>query len=273
MNELSTFNVDEIEQKMLSLPQADCELMHKFQPGYYIREVRMPKGALVVGHHQNFEHLNVFISGKVLMLNEDGTTKVLEAPMTFVGKPGRKIGAILEDVVWQNVYPTEQVNIDILEATYLTKSAFALEFAAHKFALECELKNEDRDDYCAAIKELGYTDDQVRKEVTNLDDQVGMPAGDYKCVVSISPIHGQGVFATSNIVAGEEIGPSRLGYFRTPLGRFVNHSKNPNAEMVQKGDNFFLTAIDNIVGAQGGQPGMEITIDYRKARQLSLKGE
>lgn len=273
MNELTTFSIDEVEQKMLALPQAECELFHKFQPGYYIREVHLPKGAIVVGHHQNYEHLNVFIRGKVLMLNTDGSTNIVEAPMTFVGKPGRKIGAILEDVVWQNVYPTNQTDIDLLEAQYLTKSAYSLEHAAHKFALECELKNEDRDDYVSAIRELGYTDEQVRVEVTNLEDQIDMPVDDYKFVKSISPIHGEGIFATANIPAGEVVGPSRIGFFRTPLGRYVNHSKNPNSEMVQDGDNFYLVSIKNISGAQGGQPGMEITIDYRKARQLSLKGE
>lgn len=270
MNELQTFCVDDVEQKMLSLPQADCELFHKFQPGYYIREVHLPKGAIVIGHHQNCDHLNVFISGKVLMLNLDGSTQVLEAPLTFVGQPGRKIGAILEDVVWQNVYPTNQTDVDLLEAQFLTKSAFSLEHAAHKFALECELKTEDRDDYCAAIKELGYTDEQVRIEVNNLEDQIDMPQADYKFVKSISPIHGDGIFATANIAAGSEIGPSRIGFYRTPLGRYVNHSKNPNSKMVQKGDNFFLVSIENIVGAQGGQPGQEITVDYRDSRRLTL---
>ena len=270
MNDLTTFSIEEIEMKMLALPQVDCELFHKFQPGYYIREVHLPKGAIVVGHHQNCEHLNVFISGKVLMVNLDGSTSILEAPMTFVGKPGRKIGAILEDVVWQNVYPTCQTDIDLLEAQFLTKSAYSLEHAAHKFALECELKEEDRKDYISAIRELGYTDEQVRKEVNNLEDQIEMPVSNYKFVKSISPIHGEGIFATANIQANEEIGASRIGFFRTPLGRYVNHSKTPNSKMVQRGENFYLVAIENIAGAQGGQPGQELTVDYRDARKLTI---
>jgi len=271
MNSLtSKIDIDNIEAKMLSLPQANCGVIHKFQPGYYIREVTIPTGTLAIGHHQNFPHLNIFVKGKVLMLNDDGTQNVIEAPMTFVGQPGRKIGYVLEEMVWQNIYPTEQTEVELLEAFYLTKSDYSREFSAHKYAAAYITHNEDRDDYVSTISELGYTQDQVDIEVNNEADQIGMPIGDYKCMLAISPIDGTGVFATSYILAGEEIGPSKVGHFRTPLGRYVNHSKNPNAEMIKKGDNIFLVATQDIVGALGGQPGQEIVIDYRAARTLSI---
>ena len=270
MNELTTINIDDIEAKMLSMPQADCSVTHKFQPGYYIREVNIPQGTLAIGHHQNYPHLNVFIKGKVMMMNDDGSTKILTAPMTFTAQPGRKIGYILEEVVWQNVYATDVKEVELLEQIYLTKSAFSGDFAAHKFAAECIAHDSDRDDYLSAIKELGYTQDQVDREVNNVEDQIDMPIGDYKCMLAISPIEGNGVFATANIAAGEVIGPSRIGFYRTPLGRYVNHAKNPNASMVQEGDNFFLVATQPIVGALGGQPGQEITINYRRAKRLAI---
>jgi hypothetical protein len=87
-----------------------------------MREVTIPSGSIAIGHHQNFEHMNIFLKGRVTMVNSDGTTSELNAPMCFVGKPGRKIGYIHEDVVWLNVYPTEETSVEKLEAHYLTKS-------------------------------------------------------------------------------------------------------------------------------------------------------
>ena len=273
MNELTIKpQVDKLEEVMLSMPQVDCELLHKFEKGHYIREVRMPAGTIAIGHHQNFEHINIFVQGKVLMLNEDGSTKILEAPMTFIGKPGRKVGYILEDVVWQNVYPTEETNVELLEATYVTKSNYFHEHAAHMFALQSVSKEHDRIDYRNAIEELGYTEEQVQTEVQGIDDMIALPEGNYKAVIGLSPIHGNGIFATSNINAGEIIGPARINFYRTAFGRFTNHSATPNAEMVLNSLNntIDLVALTDIVGALGGQPGQEITIDYRKAKPIAL---
>ena len=65
------------------------------------------------------------LAGRVTMLNDDGSTTEYKAPMIFVGKPGRKIGFVHEDMTWLNVYPNvenEQLNITKLEDKYLTKS-------------------------------------------------------------------------------------------------------------------------------------------------------
>jgi hypothetical protein len=37
--------VEDVERKMLLLPQADCPLHHHFGPGLYVREVHIPAGA------------------------------------------------------------------------------------------------------------------------------------------------------------------------------------------------------------------------------------
>lgn len=271
MNDIITKNnIDALEVGMLQLPQAECNLTHKFENGYYIRQVEMPAGIIAIGHYQNFEHLNVFVKGSVLMLNPDGSTSVLTAPMTFVGKPGRKVGYILEDVVWQNVYGVgdNPEKVEVMEAMYLTKSQSYIEDAAHRFAMQAVLATPDREDYHAAVAELGYTESEVQLIVHNNADQVAMPEGDYKFVIDLSPIDGYGVFASKTIDAGEVIGPSRCGIYRTPLGRMTNHAKFPNAEMVFNGNGYDLVAVKQIAGAMGGQQGQEITVDYRAVRKL-----
>lgn len=263
-----SFKIEDLEDIMLSMPQEECLLEHKFQPGYYIRELHMKAGTIAVGHVQNFSQLNIFVKGKVLMVAEDGSKFELSAPMTFVGNPGRKVGYVLEDVIWQNVYPTNETDIDILEATYLTKSDIFLEYAAHKFAIESNSKEVDRIDYQDAIKQLGYTEERVQFEVQNIEDRLDIELN--KVRKDLSPIHGEGIFAINSILKNEVIGPSKINGKRTQLGRFINHSKNPNCVMqrIDNTDNIYVIANEDLVGCLGGMQGTELTVDYREVRKL-----
>jgi hypothetical protein len=65
-----------------------------------------------------------------------------------------------------------------------------------------------------------------------------------------SLIHGLGLFATQDIVKGVELGITHVyndkfenNYIRTPLGGFINHSDNPNAQLLSVGDVMRLTTI------------------------------
>jgi SET domain-containing protein len=80
-----------------------------------------------------------------------------------------------------------------------------------------------------------------------------------------------GVFVTCDVKAGEEVGLARIGNKRTPLGRFTNHSKFPNAHMVGNNGTISLVALQDLTGCLGGQPGEEVTVDYRQARQIGLE--
>jgi hypothetical protein len=106
----SEIDLEIIEAKMLSEPQVDCPVTHRFGPNIYIREITMPAGMLAIGHTQKFEHMNVVLCGKVAMIDDD-KVKIVEGPSTFVGKPGRKIGYVIETCVWQNVF--QQVKLTL----------------------------------------------------------------------------------------------------------------------------------------------------------------
>lgn len=250
-------NVNEVEACMLGFEQAECPVIHTFGPGLYIRELHMTAGTLAIGHHQRFEHINIFVKGKILMLNNDGSKTELSAPMTFVGKPGRKIGYVIEDVIWFNVYPTDETDIETLEATYLKKSKVFEENQQEYRALDIE-------DYKKVLIELNITEKEVRKQTENKEDQIPMPFGSFKMGVFKSNIEGRGVFATANIESGEIIAPARLGSKRTPVGRYTNHSIKPNAKMENISGDIYLVATIKIKGCKGGQLGEEITTDYRK---------
>jgi hypothetical protein len=264
--------VQALEAAFLKQPQVECSVVHRFGPSIYIREVTIPADTFSIGHYQITTHLNVMLAGRVIMVNEDGSKTELVAPQTFVSGPGRKIGYIAETMVWQNIYATNETDVEKLEAMFLNKSQTWQEHQKNQQLLLSFDHSEDIADYYAAITEYGFDHETVQKQVQNLDDQIDLPHGGYKMMVAPSKIEGKGVFATSNIDAGETIAPARIAKKRTPAGRFTNHSKNPNAKMVLlDNDDINLVAVTPIIGCKGGNLGEEITIDYRQALSLVIR--
>jgi hypothetical protein len=264
--------VQTLEAVFLEQPQVDCPVVHRFGPSIYIREVSIPAGTLSIGHRQTTTHLNVMLAGRVIMISEDGFKTEITAPQTFVASPGRKIGYILEDMVWQNIYATDETDVEKLEAMFLDKSQTWQEHQKNQQLLLSFDHSEDVADYYAAIDEYGFNQETVQQQVQNLDDQCDFPLGGYKIMVAPSKIDGKGLFATGNIENNEIIAPARINGLRTPAGRFTNHSKNPNAKMIllDNGD-INLVAAMFIDGCKGGNLGNEITIDYRQALSLVIR--
>ena len=250
--------IDELEGWMLQQPQAPCNVRHRFAPGLYIREVTILADTYAIGHHQKTEHMNVMLTGSVTVMREDGSWEYLVAPQSFVAPPGRKVGYIHEDMVWLNIYATDETDIDKLEAMYLEKSP------TYQAQETPPLLTHDGD-YEQMLSDLGVTAEQVREQSEDTSDLCEFPNADYKFRVGTSRIEGKGLLATADIEAGEFICASRIRGKRTPAGRYLNHSGRPNAEMVNDGD-IYVRALRDISGSRGGQDGEEITVDYRQAR-------
>lgn len=266
-------DVQRLEAAFLDMPQAECPITHCFAPGIYIREVKMPAGAYVIGHHHKTPHLNIMLAGCLTILNEDGSKTKLQAPQTFTADIGRKIAYIHEDVIWQNIFATEERDIETLEDMFLDKSEAWLESQKFNQMLLSFDHSEDVADFYAAIDAFGFDADLVRQISENESDQIPFPLGEYKVAVGKSQIEGQGLFATGNIPQFEVIAPALLDGKRTPAGRFTNHSKNPNAMMFRMEDGtIYLVALRDIAGCKGGNAGEEITVDYRQALAVTIGG-
>jgi hypothetical protein len=264
-------DVEHAEVAMLQFPQIDCPVIHRFSPGIYVREVHVPAGTLAIGHRQKTEHLNIFLRGRLSIVNENGSVSELAAPMIFIGKPGRKVGWTHEDIVWLNVYSTDETNVERLEEMLIDKSIGWEEHA--QIALQSKMlqHEDDRADYFAVLEEFGTSHELARAQSEDKADQIDIPAGGYKCKVGTSAIDGLGLIATAEIAMGELIMPVRLVGKRTPAGRYTNHAKNPNAIMIARfnGD-IDLVAVRDIRGCSGGADGEEITINYRHALGLQM---
>ena len=74
-----------------------------------------------------------------------------------------------------------------------------------------------------------------------------------------SPVQGDGIFALIDFAAGAEIGIAVSEGNRTLLGRYANHSQNPNSEIVPlDARNVRVRTLRSI------SAGAEITLDYAK---------
>jgi hypothetical protein len=261
--------VESAEQVLLDLPQVGCPVVHRHGPGLYFREVQMPAGTFAIGHHQNFAQWNLFLRGRVTLIQDDGSLLELVAPMSFLGAPGRKVGYVHEDVVWTNVYASDETNVEKLEGYFLTKSDTWQLSATANHAFARMHRQADRDDFASAIAELGYSMETVQSQSEFTGDQIPMPSGHYKTKVGISPIEGRGMFATADIAEGETIAPARIGGKRTPAGRYTNHARQPNAYMriTNAAGDVDLVALRPLHGCTGGQDGEEITVDYRQVNK------
>ena len=264
--------VETLEQGFLQQEQQDCPVVHRFGPGIYIREVTIPAGTFSIGHYQKTTHLNIMLKGRVIMVNENGQKTELVAPQTFVSEPGRKIGLILETIVWQNVYSTNETDIEKLEEMFLEKSQTWKNYQKHQSLLLSFDHSEDVADYYETIETWGFDHQTVRTQTEEKSDQILFPSGGYKVMVSDSKIEGKGLFATGNFDCEEIIAPARICGMRTPAGRYTNHAKTPNAKMVLRDNmDIDLVAIAPIKGCCGGNLGEEITVNYGQVLAL-MKG-
>jgi len=66
-------------------------------------------------------------------------------------------------------------------------------------------------------------------------------------------VEGLGIFADSNICAGDIVGLGHIkrfsepdGWLRTPLGGFINHSLTPNCQAQLRGDEILIVALKDI---------------------------
>lgn len=116
-------DIPKLETGLLQCEQVECPLVHRFAPGVYLREIFMPAGSFVLGHEHVTGHFNVILSGRARVLI-DGKVREIQAPFTFKSEPGiRKALYVLEDMIWQTIHPTDETDVEKLEAMLVKPSA------------------------------------------------------------------------------------------------------------------------------------------------------
>ncbi len=108
--------LDRLESDMLTMPQMECPVEHRFTPGMYIRQIFMPAGALVVSKIHKTEHPFVISMGDVsVWTHEDGVVRCT-APYTGITKPGtRRLLYMHLDTLWTTFHVTDLTDVDEIE--------------------------------------------------------------------------------------------------------------------------------------------------------------
>ena len=122
--------VADLEAHALTLPQVDCPVTNYFGPGIYVREITAPADTVIIGHHHKGPCMNVLVKGSMRIIGPDGVPSVITAPLMFNTGPGRKVAYVIDDVVFQNIWATDETDLDKLESLLIEKSAAWLDHDA-----------------------------------------------------------------------------------------------------------------------------------------------
>lgn len=118
----------ELESVMLKMPQVEIPIAHHFAPGIYLREMHMPKGAIVTGKIHKTEHYCILSKGHVTVVTEGGRREYA-APSVIHSMPGVKRALHAhEDAVWVNVHhnPTNEKDLEKIDELFVVDSYDAL---------------------------------------------------------------------------------------------------------------------------------------------------
>lgn len=98
------------------MPPAELPLVHRFTPGLYVREIFMPKGALVISKIHKTEHPYVISKGHAAVWTPTLGVVQLRAPHCGITRPGTvRVLYIHEDCVWTTFHPTTETDVKKLE--------------------------------------------------------------------------------------------------------------------------------------------------------------
>lgn len=117
----------DIQRFVQEMPQVELPIQHTFAPGVYVRQMDAPAGAVIVGKIHKTEHVVIIAQGEASVLTDEGVQRLI-APCTFVAKPGAKrVIYVHEDLVMMNVHPTDETDLEKIEAEVIAPDFEALD--------------------------------------------------------------------------------------------------------------------------------------------------
>ena len=270
-------NVIEFEKLMQHGEKVELKVDHYFADGVYSRRLYIPKGVILTGKIHKFTHIMIILKGTIEILI-DNKMQTITAPYVYTSPVGvKRIMRALNDCELLTVHENyvERKDPHEIESYYTCETEEEyLEFVNATPLLPLENDHEaDRKDYQLFLNEVGLTEKFVRQISENEADLCSRTdCGIEYFKIENSSIEGKGVIALIDISNCYYLGKTRIGIKRTPLGRYLNHSKNPNAKMAKI--SLFDTAIElfdtaiELFAIKNIKAGEEITVDYRQVAQV-----
>ena len=261
--------VDCIENALLEMPQVDCIVKHYFADGVYAREITIPTGVALIGAIHKTHNFAVVNKGILRLVTDSGYRDVYAGEIVQVIPGQKNCGVAIEECAWTNFFanPTNERDTDKLVEMLTESKASELLGGSDNKQLSANRIAKDKADYFMFLAEYGISQDVVTKLVENTADQIPMPPDVDTISFCESVLHGKGLCAAKAIKAKEYVGPARIGGKRTPIGRYLNHSTNPNVEFIATEEgNLMAYALHDIA------LGEEITNCYRQAMRVNGAG-
>ena len=91
-------------------------LTHHFADGVYMREILIPKGAVLVGKMHKHRHFRIFLSGDATVVSSKGRVHMSGEPQIFVSPAGAKRAVYAhKDTRVVTVHVTNETDLDKIE--------------------------------------------------------------------------------------------------------------------------------------------------------------
>ena len=239
------------EQELFNLPQLETEdySLVEYKIGdLYARQITIKKGVCLTGRVYKRDHLEVMLSGDIIILSADGGTTHYTGHNVIEAKAGkRQAGFALEDTIWLtvNVVPNQvKENLDFTSV---------LSFEAY----EEFLNKVNNIDFKRFIIENQSTESVIQL-LSEQDDLVDLPEGYDNLYISESSLSGNCVKSSLDIEEGQIIGPATIDSNRTILGRYCNHALFANTTFRYVNGLHMVIAVRRIPASE------EITMNYRE---------
>jgi hypothetical protein len=128
----------ELENRLSKMEQVDIPTTHIFSGGVYIREIAVPKGTIIIGKRHRHESCNILMKGSmILYMGENVPTQRITGPLLFTSPPNtRKMAYCEEDVVFLNLHPTQETDLDKIEQEFIIPEEEYLLQEARRLGLE-----------------------------------------------------------------------------------------------------------------------------------------
>jgi hypothetical protein len=122
---LALFNTEldlvALEKEMAKFPQVEEDLEHIFAGGVYIRQLRLPKDAMIIGKRHRHSTCNVLMDGELTLYVGGGEPpQRMKGPFIFESAPNvKKMFYCHTDVVFMNFHPTKLTDLEQIEDEFI----------------------------------------------------------------------------------------------------------------------------------------------------------
>ena len=207
----------------------------------YMRCMIVKAGTLIVGATHKTEDSWEVLEGEIHVRELGQPYKLLKKGDKGLGVVGTfRIGVAETDVLWMNECDMPKWVKHGNEYKYLTNMT----------------------NWEMFLERWGFTEEEIQR---HMDSREVHKTYIKQVYVGKSFIHGNGCFSEVFQHKGSWLGKAIIGEKYTMLGRYINHSSEPNVQFNFNSDDVSVIALKDI------RPGEELTVDYnRNAEQLGV---